>query len=203
MKSKVAVYVRVSTLDQEKGLESQEKAIRDYLDGHGIVDAEWYRDRVSGAKDKRPGLDRLQRDIFNGKVKTVVCWKLDRLTRKGARDGINLLGKWLESGVRVVSVTEQFDFYGDFGEVISALLFAIARMYRTSLIENTKRGLQRAKERGVKLGKRPGKWTKQIKPLLDEGLNVSQVARRLGRSRQGVADAMKREGLKATPANFS
>ena len=32
-----AVWVRVSTLDQEKGLQSQEKALREYLDGHSIA----------------------------------------------------------------------------------------------------------------------------------------------------------------------
>lgn len=190
---KVAVYVRVSTLDQEKGIESQEHAIRQYLAGHGITEAKWYRDRISGAKDKRPGLDALEKAVFNGQAKTVVVWKLDRLTRKGPRDGLNLLGKWLDSGVRVVSVTEQFDFHGAVGEMIASVLFAVARMYRDQLIENTKRGMAAAKAKGVRLGKRPKLFAKDIQPLLDAGLNVSQAARKLGRSRQAVYNALQRE----------
>ena len=36
---------------------------------------------------QRAEFDRLQRDIFSGKVKTVVLWKLDRLSRR-LNDGV-------------------------------------------------------------------------------------------------------------------
>src|SRR6478672_7321702 len=183
---KTGLYVRVSTLDQEKGLESQKRALRQYLVGHGISDAKWYVDRVSGAATKRPKLDLLERDIFNGQIKTVVIWKLDRLTRKGPRDGLNLLAKWMKKGVRVVSVTEHLDLDSDYGEMIAAVIFAIAKMFRTNLIENTKRGLAAAKARGVKLGKRPGKWTAEVKPLHEGGMSVPDIAKRFGKSRQAV-----------------
>jgi DNA invertase Pin-like site-specific DNA recombinase len=39
---------------------------------------------------QRPEFDRLQGDIFAGKVKTVIIWKLDRLSRN-LRDGVNVL----------------------------------------------------------------------------------------------------------------
>lgn len=117
------VYIRVSTLDQENGLKSQEKAIRDYLAGHGLADATWYRDRLSGATTKRPGFERLQKDIFLGKVKTVITWKLDRLSRS-LRDGINVLTDWLNKDVRVVAVSQQLDFSGVTGQLIAAVLFA-------------------------------------------------------------------------------
>src|SRR4051794_16458863 len=123
--NKVAVYVRVSTTDQEKGLESQKRAISQYLKGHGIKGATWYTDRVSGAALKRPKLESLKKDIFNGQIKTVIVWALDRLTRQGPRDGLELLSRWMKKGVRVVSVTEQLDFGDDSGEMIASLLFSI------------------------------------------------------------------------------
>lgn len=187
---KTGSYVRVSTLDQEKGLESQKRALRQYLTGHGITDAKWFVDRVSGAATKRPKLDLLERDIFNGQIKTVVIWKLDRLTRKGPRDGLNLLAKWMKKGVRVVSVTEHLDLDSDYGEMIAAVIFAIAKMFRTNLIENTKRGLEAAKARGVKLGKRPGKWMAEVKPLHEGGMSVGDIAKRFGKSRQGVRNVL-------------
>src|SRR6187200_2069109 len=98
--TKVAIYVRVSTSDQEKGLESQKRAIHQYLKGHGITGAKWYIERVSGAATKRPKLDQLKRAIFLGEVKTVIVWALDRLTRKGPRDGLELLSSWMKKGVR-------------------------------------------------------------------------------------------------------
>jgi DNA invertase Pin-like site-specific DNA recombinase len=189
--SRVAVYLRVSTLDQEKGIQSQEKALADYLEGHGIADVKWYRDRLSGSTTKRPAFEELQRDIFNGKVKMVVVWKLDRLSRS-LRDGINILTDWLERDVRIVAVSQQLDFSGTTGRMVASLLFAVAELERESIRENTKRGLAAAKARGVKLGKRPKLFAKDIQPLLDQGLSMSAAARHLGRSRQACYDALAR-----------
>lgn len=192
--SKTGVYVRVSTLDQEKGIKSQEKAVQDYLDGHGIDGARWYVDRLSGATTKRPEFEKLQKDIFNGRVKTVVCWKLDRLSRS-LRDGINVLGDWLENDVRVVAVSQQLDFNGTVGQMVASVLFAIAQMERENIRENTKRGLAAAKARGVKLGKRPKLFAKDIVPLIQSGHSLSSAARELGKTRQALYDALKREGV--------
>jgi site-specific DNA recombinase len=118
--NKVAIYVRVSTDDQENGLQSQKKAIQRWLKGHGIKHAEWFQDKISGTKDRRPGLDKLRKAIFHGEVQTVVVWSLSRLTRKGAYEGLTMLAKWLDKGVRVVSIAEQFDFYGTTGDLVAA-----------------------------------------------------------------------------------
>jgi DNA invertase Pin-like site-specific DNA recombinase len=188
---KVAVYVRVSTLDQENGLASQKRAIQRLLAGHGVKKSIWHEDRISGTKDKRPGLEKLHRAIFNGEVKTVLVWSLSRLTRKGAFEGLTMLAKWLEKGVRVVAIAEQFDFYGPQGELIAALLFALAKMQRDELSASTKRGLAAAKARGVKLGKRPGKWTAEVRPLHQSGMSPADIARKFGRSRQAVHNVLK------------
>ena len=190
----VAVYLRVSTLDQEKGIQSQEMALKAYLEGHGIKDAKWYRDRMSGGTTNRPNFEVMQRDIFAGKVKTVICWKLDRLSRS-LRDGINVLCDWLEKDVRVIAVAQQLDFSGPIGQLIASVLFSLAAMERENLRENTKRGMQAAKAKGIKLGKRPKLFAKHIVPLLESGLSLGETARRLGKSRQAVYDALEREDV--------
>ena len=153
--------------------------------------ADWFEDRISGTKDRRPGLDKLNRAIFNGEVKTVVVWSLSRLTRKGAFEGLTMLAKWLDKGVRVVAIAEQFDFYGASGELVAAVLFAVAKMQRDELSNATKRGLVAARAKGVKLGKRPGKWTAEVKPLHDGGMSVLDIANRFGKSRQAVHNVLK------------
>ena len=100
---KVAIYIRVSTDDQETGLQSQKRAILRWLKGHGIKKAEWFQDKISGTKDRRPGLDKLRKAIFNGEVQTVVVWSLSRLTRKGAYEGLTMLAKWLSDCSRLVA----------------------------------------------------------------------------------------------------
>ena len=172
--SKTACYVRVSTNDQERGLESQEQALKRYLRGHGIKNAIWYRDRISGAKDRRPAFDKLQKAIFAGEVKTVVVWKLDRLSRS-LKHGINLLTSWLESDVRIISVAQQLDFTGAIGQLIASVLFAVAQLENENLRENTKRGLQAAMAAGRMPGKRPGKWTLEVMPLKEQGRSRQAV----------------------------
>ena len=186
-----AIYLRVSTLDQEKGIRSQEKALREYVKAQGLPKSKWYRDRLSGSTTDRPVFTRLQRDIFSGRVGTVVCWRLDRLSRS-LRDGINILCDWCDRGIRIVSVSQQLDFNGTTGQLIASVLFAVAQMERENLRENTKRGLAAAKARGVKLGKRPRLFAKDILPLRKSGMTVTEIAKKFGKSRQAIYDALKR-----------
>jgi hypothetical protein len=67
-----------------------------------------------------------------------------------------------------------------------ALLFALAKMQRDELSASTKRGLAAAQARGVKLGKRPGKWTAEVHSLHQSGTSPADIARKFGRSRQAV-----------------
>ncbi len=186
-----AAYIRVSTLDQEKGIKSQEKAIRDYLRNHGVANIKWYRDRVSGGTTKRPALEKLQADVFFGKVGTVVCWKLDRLSRS-MQDGVRILTDWCSKDIRVVAVAQQIDFNGTVGKIIAAVLMGVAEMERENIRENIKRGMAAAKERGVRLGKRPKLFAKDIYLLQEQGLSVQQIAAKLGKSRQAIYNALER-----------
>lgn len=190
----IAVYCRVSTLDQEKGLKSQEKSLQDYCNNLDFTNLAWYRDKITGSTTDRPAFNKLQRDIFTGKVNTVVCWKLDRLSRS-LKDGINILTDWLEKKVRVIATAQQLDFSGAVGQLIASVLFAIAAMERENLRENTKRGMAAAKARGVRLGKRPKIFSKDIVPLLQSGLSIGDVATKLNKTRQAIYNALKRENI--------
>jgi DNA invertase Pin-like site-specific DNA recombinase len=193
-RSKVAAYIRVSTVDQGKGVASQKHAIKRYIEGHGIKGVKVYRDKVSGKNTHRPGFKRLQKAIFNGQVHTVICWKLDRLSRS-LRDGINLLCDWLDRGVRIVAVSQQLDFSGPTGKMVASLLFAIAEMERENLRENTKRGLAAARDRGVKLGQPQKINPKVLARLLTEGYTMGAIADRLGVHRTTVYNTAEREGM--------
>ena len=57
---RTALYLRVSTLDQHP--ETQLYDLRQMADQRGWQIVEEYMDRVSGAKARRPGLDRLMSD---------------------------------------------------------------------------------------------------------------------------------------------
>lgn len=190
---KIAAYIRVSTVSQN--LDGQKKAIQNWLDGHGLR-AEFYEDKSTGNNLERPAFEQLQKDIFNGKVSTVICFKLDRLSRS-LRDGVTVLTDWLEKGVRVVSVTQQLDFSGATGKLIASVLFAVAEMEQETRKERQKAGIDVAKEKGdVYKGRQKGALSKKnnkarIYELLDSGLKVTEVATALGVTRITIYRAVK------------
>jgi DNA invertase Pin-like site-specific DNA recombinase len=182
---KVAVYIRVSTAGQNEA--GQRREIDRWLKGHGLT-ATYFVDKKSGDNLKRPAYERLQAAIFAGEVKTVVCFKLDRLSRS-LQDGINTLCDWLKTGVRVVSVTQQLDFSGATGQLVAAVLFAVAQMEQETRRERQAAGIAAAKADGVYLGRKAG--TTKAKPtrakqLRDKGLSIGEIATSMGVSLRTV-----------------
>ena len=123
----IAAYVRVSSRRQKD--DSQRAEIEKWFDAHGIdrKAVEWYADKESGMTMKRPEFDRLQADIFHGKVKCVVLWKLDRLSRR-LKDGITTLADWAERGLKIVVVTQQLEFNGAVGRTLAAVMLGLAEI---------------------------------------------------------------------------
>jgi DNA invertase Pin-like site-specific DNA recombinase len=81
------------------------------------------------------------------------------------------------------------------GQMVAGVLFAVAQMERENLRENTKRGMLAAKKRGAKIGKRPVIFAKDLIPLFESGLTLTQVARKLRRSRQAIYNCLARENV--------
>jgi DNA invertase Pin-like site-specific DNA recombinase len=180
-----ACYVRVSGPDQnERG---QRAEIQKWLKGNGL-EARFYLDKQTGDNLDRPGFQRLQHDIFNGKVKTVVVWKLDRLSRS-LIDGLNVLADWCNRGVRVVSVTQQLDFNGTLGKMLAAIFFALAEMEQQTRRERQAAGIAIAKEDGKYRGRKPGTLkadASRAAKLRKRGLKDDEIAKALGVTRRTV-----------------
>jgi DNA invertase Pin-like site-specific DNA recombinase len=184
----VAAYVRVSTVGQNEA--AQRAAIENWLMGNGIdpTSVRWYTDKKTGDNLKRPGFEKLQADVFAGKVGTVVVYKLDRLSRK-LREGINTLFDWCEPGLRVATVTQQIDFNGTMGKMLAAVLLAIAEMEQEPRRERQAAGIAVAKKEGKCRRRKPG--TSKAKPeralqLQVKGLTAEEIATALGVARNTV-----------------
>ena len=186
--SKVACYVRVSTVGQNA--ESQVAEIERWLTGNGL-DADsvlWFTDKKSGNNLARPGFESLESAIFNGEVETVVIYKLDRLSRK-LREGISVLCDWCDRGLRVVSVTQQIDFNGTVGKMIASVLLGVAEMEQETRRERQQAGIEVAKKKGKYHGRKKG--TTKAKPeraiaLKEKGLTAPEIAKALGVTRNTV-----------------
>ena len=193
MAKAVACYVRVSTVGQN--VAGQRREITAWLKGHGIKKPLWFVDKTTGDNLDRPEFERLQEEIFHGRVGTVVVWKLDRLSRS-LRDGVNVLSDWCERGLRVVSVTQQIDFNGAVGKMLAAVLLGVAEMEQENRRERQAAGIAAARERGVYKGRKPGS-TKNVparaRQLRAKGLKVREIADALK-----VSERTAKRYLKAT-----
>src|SRR6188474_2334241 len=101
-----AIYGRVSTHDQTA--ENQLLELRRYCEARGWTAAEYVDTGVSGAKDRRPALDRLLTDARRRRFDVLVVWRLDRLGRN-LRHLIVLLEELQALGIAFVSLNEGID----------------------------------------------------------------------------------------------
>jgi DNA invertase Pin-like site-specific DNA recombinase len=147
---RVAIYARVSTLDQQP--ENQLAELRRYTEARGWSAQEYVDRGVSGAKERRPSLDELVRDAKRRRFDVVVCWRLDRLGRN-LKHLITLLEELQVLGVAFVSLAEGIDATTPAGRLQMHLLAAVAEFERERIRERVLAGLQRAKSQGKRLGR--------------------------------------------------
>ena len=176
----IASYIRVSTTDQKTDLQKVEIAAWAKAQGVDPETITWFEDRISGKDTKRPALQNLKKQIFSGKVKTVILWKLDRLARN-KRDG--LLADWCSKGVRILSVTQAIDLSGVVGQIVASVLLGLAEIELENIRERQSAGIAIAKKRGVYSGRKAG--TTKAKParakeLQKQGLKPSEIGKALG-----------------------
>jgi len=190
----IAVYIRVSTHGQKS--DSQKAEISQWLKvhGHDPKNVQWFEDKETGANLNRAGFNGLSEAVFAGSVKTIVVWKLDRIARS-MRDGINTICQWCESGVRVVSVTQQIDLSGTVGHLVAGVLFAIAEIELQHSKERQAAGIAVAKSKGTYKGRKAG--TTKAKPerakeLAEQGLKSKEIALSLGVTERTVFRYLKK-----------
>ncbi|MGE0705615.1 MAG: recombinase family protein [Vicinamibacterales bacterium] len=152
-------YGRVSKSDGRQRADLQLDALREAKAERIFVD------HISGASHHLPEFERMLDMVRPGD--TVIVWKLDRLSRSGARSTINAVHSILDKGANFRSLTEDMlNVSGPFRDMMLALLGALASMERNSLIERTKAGMQAAVARGAKLGRKPSLTDEQIVHLV-------------------------------------
>jgi DNA invertase Pin-like site-specific DNA recombinase len=175
-----AIYGRVSTLDQEP--ENQLVELRRYTAARRWVAAEYIDRGVSGAKDRRPALDRLVADAKRRRFDVLVCWRLDRLGRN-LKHLITFLEDLQALGIPFVSLGEGIDATTPAGKLQMHILGAIAEFERGRIQERVRAGLARARGQGKRLG-RPRKAPAQI---VVPGGSVRAAARAWGVSKSTAA----------------
>jgi DNA invertase Pin-like site-specific DNA recombinase len=151
MKTKrAAIYVRVSTSDQDTGL--QEVELCQYVESRGWEHVV-YRDKAqSGAKNDRPALNQMLSDMRKRRFAVVVVWKLDRLARS-LRQLLTIGEECRSLGVDLVSLRQNIDTTLPAGRLTFQILGAVAEFERELLRERVKAGMAQARRTGKHVGR--------------------------------------------------
>ena len=151
MKEKrAAIYVRVSTSEQDTDL--QETELRQYVESRGW-DCVVYRDKAqSGAKNDRPALNQMLNDMRRRRFDVVVVWKLDRLA-KSLKQLLTIGEECRSLAVDLVSLRQNIDTTLPAGRLTFQILGAVAEFERELLRERVKAGMAQARRTGKHVGR--------------------------------------------------
>lgn len=137
-KSTIACYCRVSTENQIENysIDEQRERLEAFCRARGWEQPEMFVDPgFSGGTLDRPALRSLLDDVKSGRFKTVVVYKLDRLSRS-QKDTLYLIEDIFNRfDVSFVSVCENFDTGTPFGKAMIGILSVFAQLEKDQITE--------------------------------------------------------------------
>jgi DNA invertase Pin-like site-specific DNA recombinase len=155
-----AIYTRKSSeegLDQSfNSLDAQREACEAYVlsqksSGWKALKTAYDDGGFSGGNTQRPGLQLLLADVAAGRVKVVVVYKVDRLTRSLA-DFAKLVELFDAHGVSFVSVTQAFNTTTSMGRLTLNVLLSFAQFEREVTGERIRDKIAASKRKGLWMG---------------------------------------------------
>jgi putative DNA-invertase from lambdoid prophage Rac len=182
---RIGLYARVSSHDQQT-LGLQIEAMKSYVHQRGWTLAQQVEDIGSGDRE-RPRREALIKAARRREIDAVLVWRLDRWGRSLA-DLVTTLQELGELGVGFVSLTEALDLTTPSGRAMAGLLAVFAEFEREILRERVRAGIAQARKEGRPHGRPATARAKgaQIQRLAAQGMNRSEIARRLDIGRTSV-----------------
>jgi len=186
---RAVLYMRVSTADQNP--HTQLHDLRRLAEQRGLEVVAEYNDVISGARARRPGLDRMMAAAHRAEFDVVLVWAADRLARS-VRHFLEVLDELNRLGIEFVSFRENLDTGGPLGRAVVVIVSAVAELERNLIVERVRAGIRRARLEGRRIGRRPLDIDRQA--VLNDrarGLSLSQLARQHQISRSSVSRLLR------------
>lgn len=181
MTKRAAIYARVSTKSQT--VENQIRELTEICQRQNWKVVQVLTDEgVSGAKGRgeRSGLDNLLKGVARKEFEIVCAWSVDRLGRS-LKDLIGILNDLREKDCDLYLHKQGIDTSTTSGKMLFQMLSVFAEFEREIIRERIITGLERAKSRGIKLGRRPISEDRvcEIKRLRALGWGMNRISREL------------------------
>lgn len=193
---RAALYCRVSTVDQHP--ETQLNELRQFASNRGFKVVGKYTDHgYSGARARRPELDRMMDDAQRQKFDVLLVWACDRLARS-TKHLLQTIDELNGMGIQFLSQREAIDTEGPLGRAIIVIVRAMAALERSIIVERVKAGMRRAWLEGREIGRaRLNVNREQIIRDRRSGMSLTQAAEKHGVSRASVCRPVKDFGRSA------
>ena len=191
----VALYVRVSTDGGGQTVSNQLLELRRVAQFREWEIVEEFSDLESGSVGRagRPGYAALCDAITRGRIKMVLAWSIDRVSRS-----LGELITWLDDankvGVGLYFHQQQIDTSTPAGRAMFQMCGVFAELERNFIRERTKAGLARTRAEGMILGKkkRDDEHTARARRMLEQGMPINKTARECGLP-NGVVDRIRKD----------
>jgi DNA invertase Pin-like site-specific DNA recombinase len=171
-------------------LDAQREACEAYIKsqagaGWKAVSQRYDDPAYSGGSLERPAVQRLLRDIEDGKIDVVVVYKIDRLTRSLA-DFAKLVEVFDAKSVSFVAVTQQFNTTTSMGRLTLNVLLSFAQFERELSSERVRDKVAASRKKGKWMGGTPplGYATKDKRLAVNQ--EEAEIVRHIFRRYLGV-----------------
>tara|TARA_B110000008_G_scaffold175906_1_gene175482 strand:+ start:249 stop:884 length:636 start_codon:yes stop_codon:yes gene_type:complete len=198
-------YLRASTVEQDA--ERAKKTLSNFVEQRGLRVAAWYIEQQSGASLQRPKLLQLLSDARKGDV--ILIEQIDRLSRLNEASWSQLKEMLYEKELKVISldlptshialapeISDEFtsSMIKAINNMMMDMLAAISRKDYEDRRRRQKEGIEKAKEMGKYLGRRPNlELHEQIYKLrVLKEMSIHETAKFVGVSPRTVVRVVKR-----------
>ena len=198
-------YLRASTVEQDA--ERAKKTLSNFVEQRGLRVAAWYIEQQSGASLQRPKLLQLLSDARKGDV--ILIEQIDRLSRLNEASWSQLKEMLYEKELKVISldlptshialapeISDEFtsSMIKAINNMMMDMLAAISRKDYEDRRRRQKEGIEKAKEMGKYLGRRPNlELHEQIYKLrVLKKMSIHETAKFVGVSPRTVVRVVKR-----------
>ena len=149
-------YMRVSTEKQAEegnGLDSQKRDIESYCRKNELIVSDWYiDDGYTGANMDRPELQRLVNDCSRKRVKCVVAFKLDRLSRSMI-DGLYLIERVFQpNNIIFKCVHDSVSYDSPMEQAYTQMMAVFAQLDKNTMMLRMRGGMLERVKQGYWMG---------------------------------------------------
>jgi DNA invertase Pin-like site-specific DNA recombinase len=204
-------YIRVSSKSQDHAMQRHAIEVAAAGRGDAIPAGHWFAEKRRAKTMDRPELARLEAEVAARRVRRVYVFRLDRLTRSGIADTLDVVKRWRALSVHIVNLRDGFSVPGPgadgsearIAELILAILAWAAEMELLTRRERIAARRDLAEERGEAWGRpcdlTPAGWSR-VHALKAEGRTVRSIAMALKITRSKVQRALSRNAPPLPPS---